>query len=129
MFGTSFTSQVKQYQNVTRPTWERLQGRSRVVPGHRQSITVPTPSGRRVSNEGKRQVGSFATPEMPISFALNSAWHPKQPSLWPPIAPPLHKSLPRASPEPRRILTVDNNVIYGEDTARLRWDSGGAMEL
>ena len=55
VFSTEFASQVHQYQDVTRPTWERSQSSSRVAPDHRRSITVPTPSGSRVSNEGRRQ--------------------------------------------------------------------------
>jgi hypothetical protein len=36
----------------------------------------------------------------------------------------LHQTLLRAAPEPRRILTLDNIVIYGVPTVRLRSGSG-----
>ena len=36
--------------------------------------------------------------------------------------PPAHTSA--APPEPPRILTLDNIVIYGEDTGRVRWARG-----
>jgi hypothetical protein len=39
------------------------------TPGLRRRLTVPTPSGRGASKEGRRQEGAFATPATPISCA------------------------------------------------------------
>src|ERR1035437_1415284 len=36
----------------------------------------------------------------------NPAWHPKQPSFWPPIPPTLHQTVPRTPPEPHHSITV-----------------------
>jgi hypothetical protein len=57
---------------------------------------------------------------------------PSKPGLAPQTAEPLapipstlHLTLPPASPYAHRILTLDNIVIYGVDTARIRWGYGG----
>ena len=62
-----------------------------------------------LSSEGSGASGSGARPcpgsrpgPVPRGSATspNPAWRPKPLSLWPPIPPTLHRTLPRASPEP-----------------------------
>src|ERR1017187_10572281 len=50
---------------------------------------------------------------------------PRPSSLWPPVPPTLHQSVPSASPEPRRSTSYS---IRGT-TARLRGGSGGTTEI
>jgi hypothetical protein len=59
----------------------------------------------------------------------NPAWRPKQSSLWPAIAPILHQTVLRAAPEPPRSLPVAPLIRIRGATGRLRWGSGGAMEV
>jgi hypothetical protein len=55
----------------------------------------------------------------------NPARHPRQPSLWSPIPPTLHPTVPRAPPEPHRSTLDPDRGYYGEAPVRPRWGYGG----
>jgi hypothetical protein len=67
VFGTKLISQVQQYQNVTRPTWERPQSSSRVVPGHRRSNTS---SASSAASAGQAARSHFNAPSKPRQSVL-----------------------------------------------------------
>ena len=74
------------------------------------------PEGSRA----KRCPGSGPLPVSRVSATHpNPAWHPKQPSLWPPI-PILHQTVLRAAPEPHRSTSDSNQRYYGEAPMGLR---------
>ena len=73
-------------------------------------LLLGLPEGSRA----KRCPGSGPLPVSRVSATHpNPAWHPKQPSLWPPI-PTLHQTVPRAAPEPHRSTSDSNQRYYGE---------------
>ena len=80
------------------------------------------PEGSRA----KRSPGAGPLPVFRVSATHpNPAWHPKPSSRWPPIPPTLHRTLPRASPEPPRSTSVAHTEVLrggsGEATVWLRW--------
>ena len=103
-----------------------------------RSCPAATPRRRRrrltLKGAGQPPGGCPGSDSLPVSSVratlLDPVWRPKPLSLWPPIAPTLRQTLPRASPEPRRRLPVAPLIgyqrCYGEAPARLRRDSGGA---
>lgn len=59
------------------------------------------PEGSR----GKRCPGSGPLPVFrALAYHPIPAWRPKRSSLWPPVPPPLHQSVPRPAPEPHRSM-------------------------
>jgi hypothetical protein len=52
---------------------------------------------------------------LPISRASathpHPACRPEQPSLWPPVSPTLHQTLPRPAPEPHRSTSVSQTEV------------------
>ena len=59
-----------------------------------------------------------------LATSPNPAWHPKPPSHWPPIPPTRPQTVPRAAPDPRRILAVVPSIRIEGTTARIRRGSG-----
>jgi hypothetical protein len=83
-------------------------------------------------SEGSGAKGCPGSGCLPVSRVWatnpNAAWRSKQPSLWPPIAPTPHQTLPRAPPDTHRRLPVAPLIADqrgdGESPVSIRWGYG-----